>query len=88
MYYLNADGTPDSEVYAAEICNCNSCLKKKKKCHTWFTWTNIIIILILIIGAILLSTDFITGSTKTRIPLPPPPPPPLPLTDGFELPLL
>lgn len=55
MYLLNSDGTTDSSNKVTEsFCHCELCRRKRKPkpCYNWFSWTNIIIF-VLLIGIIL-----------------------------------
>jgi hypothetical protein len=90
MYFLNSDGTPDSSNKVTEsYCHCESCRRKRKPkpCYNWFSWTNIIIVVILIgiilsftvkserlekIRQQLLMDDFM-GEPSFSSPSPPPP---------------
>ena len=62
MYYLNSDGTLDTssntDIENFSKCNCNTCLQKRKSSYKnkWFSWTNIILILIFI-GIILFACN-------------------------------
>lgn len=51
MYYLNSDGTPDTTQQSTEaFCQCDQCRRKRKRkpCYNWFSWTNIVIFVIII----------------------------------------
>ena len=51
MYYLNSDGSPDVEEFSE--CQCLTCMKKRKinyRHPSLFSWRNIIILILLILG--------------------------------------
>ena len=58
MYFLNSDGSKDTAntpTTSESFCQCQTCRRKRKpqrSYHHWFSWTNIII-LIVIIGIII-----------------------------------
>jgi hypothetical protein len=58
MYYLNSDGSPDTTVVDEfRSCHCDSCKKKRKRKQSWFTYTNIFLLIILIVGIIIMTVD-------------------------------
>lgn len=59
MYYLNSDGSPDTTVVDEfRSCYCDSCKKKRKrKQYSWFSYTNILLFIILIVGIVVMTVD-------------------------------